>query len=49
MLKRLIIENQLDLEREHSPEDLVILLQTHQHLKQLEMELMKIPGTVIFK
>ncbi|MEY3351185.1 MAG: primase [Bacteroidota bacterium] len=48
-VKRLIIENQLDLEREHSPEDLVILLQTHQHLKQLEMELMKTPGTVIFK
>jgi DNA primase len=48
-IKRLILENQQDLEKEHSPEDLIILLQTHQHLKQVEMELMRNTGTVIFK
>jgi len=48
-IKRLILENQQDLEKEHSPEDLIILLQTHQHLKQVEMELMKNTGTVIFR
>ncbi|MBM3443960.1 MAG: DNA primase [Bacteroidetes bacterium] len=48
-VKRLIVENQMDLEREHQPDDMMILLQTHQHLKQLEMELMRAPGTVIFK
>ena len=48
-IKRLILENQQDLEKEHSEEDLIILLQTHQHLKQVEMELMKNTGTVIFR
>lgn len=48
-VKRLIIENQLDLEKEQSTEDTIILLQTHRHLKQLEMDLMKSVGTVIFK
>jgi DNA primase len=48
-VKRLIIENQLDLEKEQSTEDMIILLQTHRHLKQLEMDLMKSVGTVIFK
>lgn len=48
-IKRLILENQLDLEKEHTQEDMIILLQTHQHLKQVEMELMKTTGTVIFR
>jgi len=48
-IKKLILENQLDLEKENSTEDMIILLQTHQHLKQVEMELMRKTGTVIFR
>jgi len=48
-VKRLIIENQLDLEKEQSNDDMILLLQTHRHLKQLEMDLMKSVGTVIYK
>ncbi|MEY3060675.1 MAG: primase, partial [Bacteroidota bacterium] len=48
-VKRLIVENQFDIEKEQSGEDLIILLQTHKHLKELEMQLMKDIGTVIFK
>lgn len=48
-VKRLIVENQFDLEKEQSEDDLIILLQTHKHLKELEMQLMKDIGTVIFK
>ncbi|MEY4628784.1 MAG: primase [Bacteroidota bacterium] len=48
-VKRLIIENQFDLEKEQSQDDMLILLQTHKHLKELEMQLMKDIGTVIFK
>ena len=48
-VKRLILENQRDLEQELSDDDLIMLLQTHKHLKQVEMDLMKTIGTVIFK
>jgi DNA primase len=48
-VKRLILENQRDLETKLSDEDLIILLQTHKHLKQVEMDLMKKIGTVIFR
>ena len=48
-IKRLIIENQRDLENNPSGDDMIILLQTHKHLKELEMDLMKSIGTVIFK
>lgn len=48
-IKRLIDENQRDLEKSHSPEEQLTLLQTHQHLKQLEIELIRSLGTVIFK
>jgi len=48
-VKRLILENQRDLETELGEDDLITLLQTHKHLKQLEMELMKHVGTVIFR
>ncbi len=48
-VKRLIVENQFDLEKEQSEDDLIILLQTHKHLKELEMLLLKDIGTVIFK
>jgi DNA primase len=48
-IKRLILENQRDLENNPTGDDMIILLQTHRHLKELEMELMKNIGTVIFK
>ncbi|MBX2925409.1 MAG: DNA primase [Chitinophagaceae bacterium] len=48
-IKRLIDENQRDLEKIHSPEEQLTLLQTHQHLKQLEIELIRNNGTVIFR
>ncbi|MFN5421953.1 MAG: DNA primase [bacterium] len=48
-VKRLILENQRDLENDITEEDMLTLLHTHKHLKQMEMELMKDIGTVIFK
>ena len=48
-IKRLIDENQRDLEKAHSSEEQLVLLQTHQHLKQMEIELTKQLGTVIFR
>ncbi len=48
-IKRLIDENQLDLEKPHTAEEQIILLQTHQHLKQMEISLTKTLGTVIYR
>jgi DNA primase len=48
-IKRLMDENQRDLEKSTVSEEQMILVQTHQHLKQMEIELTKQLGTVIFK
>lgn len=48
-IKRMLLENQVDLEKEHSPEEYTMLHQTHEHLKQMEMELTKKMGTVIIR
>ncbi len=48
-IKRMIDENQQDMEKPHDGDEAFTLLKTHQHLKQLEMELTKELGTVIFK
>jgi len=48
-IKRLIDENQRDLEKTQNAEDQLVLLQTHQHLKQMEIELTKQVGMVIFR
>jgi len=48
-IKRLMDENQRDLEKSTIADEQMILLQTHQHLKQMEIELTKQLGTVIFK
>lgn len=48
-IKRLMDENQRDLEKATVPEDQMMLVQTHQHLKQMEIELTKQMGTVIFR
>lgn len=48
-IKRMLLENQLDMEKEHSPEEYNILRQTHEHLKEMEMALARRIGTVILK
>jgi DNA primase len=46
-IKRLMDMNQKDLEKSHTPEEQLVLIQTHQHLKQMERELLQYLGTVI--
>ncbi len=48
-IRKLIEENQRDLEQPHSSEEQLLLLQTHQHLKQMETTLTQQLGTVILK
>jgi DNA primase len=48
-IKQLITENQKDLERPHTTDEQLVLIQTHQHLKQMERELLQNMGTVIIK
>lgn len=48
-IKRLIDLNQKDLERSHSAEEQLMFMQTHQHLKLMEKELVQNTGTVIIK
>jgi DNA primase len=48
-IKRLMDENQRDLEKHHTSEEQMVLLQIHQHLKKTEIELTKQLGTVIFR
>ena len=48
-IKRMLLENQLDMEKEHTPEEYSILRQTHEHLKEMEISLARKIGTVILK
>ena len=48
-IKRMMDENQRDLEKETRPADQMVFLQIHQHLKKMEIELTKQLGTVIFR
>jgi DNA primase len=48
-IKRMLLENQLDMEKLHSSEEYSVLHQTHEHLKQMEMELTKKMGAVIIR
>lgn len=48
-IKRMMDENQRDMERPHSAEELATLIKTHQHLKSLEQSLTIALGTVIFR
>jgi DNA primase len=48
-IKRLMEENQQDLSKPHAGEELMMLLQTHRHLKNLERALLQDMGTVIVK
>lgn len=48
-IKKLIEENQRELEHATNVEDQLLFLQTHQHLKQMEIDLTRQLGTVIIK
>lgn len=48
-IKRMLLENQLDMEKQHSPEEYLMLHQTHEHLKQMEIALAGKIGTVILR
>ena len=48
-IKRMMDENQRDLEKEHTTDEQMVFLQIHQHLKKMEIELTKLLGTVIFR
>jgi DNA primase len=48
-IRRLIEMNQKDLEKSLSPDEQLIYMQTHLHLKRMEKELMGEAGTVIVK
>ncbi|HET6255903.1 MAG TPA: DNA primase [Puia sp.] len=48
-IQRLIEENQQDLAKLHSDDELMVLVQTHRHLKDLERALLQDTGTVIIK
>ena len=48
-IKRMLLENQVDLEKKHTPEEYRDLTQTHEHLKQMEREISGKLGAVIIK
>jgi len=48
-IKRMLLENQVDLEKKHTQEEYQTLAQTHEHLKQMEREISGKLGSVIIK
>lgn len=48
-VKKMIEENQKDMDKILSPDEQMVIIQTHQALKQMEMEILKNIGTVILK
>jgi DNA primase len=48
-IKRMIDQNQQDLEHSQSSDEQIMLMQTHQHLKQMERDIIKETGTVILR
>jgi DNA primase len=48
-IRRLLHQNQADMEKPHVPGDYETLQRTHDHLKQMEKEISKRLGTVIIK
>lgn len=48
-IKRMILQNQADLEKPHTPEELRYLTETHEHLKRMEIEITSKLGTVIIR
>lgn len=48
-IRRMLLENQLDMEKPHTPAEFEMLHGTHEHLKKLEIELTKKTGTAILR
>ena len=48
-VKRMLLENQLDLEKPHTPDEYSMLHQTHEHLKKMEIEITRKMGTVVIR
>ena len=48
-IKRMLLENQADMEKLHTKEELTVLHQTHEHLKLMEKEISGRMGSVIIK
>jgi len=48
-IKRMLLDNQLDLEKPHTKEESDMLYRTHDHLKKIEIELSRITGAVIIR
>lgn len=48
-IKRMLLENQKDFEQPHTPEELHVLHQTHEHLKKMEKEISNKLGSVIIR
>jgi len=48
-IKRMLLENQADMEKPHTPAEFETLHKTHEHLKSLEREIVQKAGTVIIK
>ncbi|MGZ5255549.1 MAG: DNA primase, partial [Flavitalea sp.] len=48
-IKKMIDENQRDLQNADNNDDMMILVQTHQHLKTVERDLLKLLGTVVVR
>lgn len=48
-IRRMLLENQQDMEKEHTPDEYNVLRQTHEHLKDMEIALAGRIGTVIIK
>jgi DNA primase len=48
-IKRLMEENQRDMQKPHTDDEYQMIQQTHKHLKEMERELASQPGSVIVK
>lgn len=48
-IRRMLLENQVDMEKQHTQDEYSMLHQTHEHLKKMEMELTRKTGSVILK
>jgi DNA primase len=48
-IRRMLLENQLDMEKQHTADEYNMLHQTHEHLKQMEVGLTRKMGTVVLK
>ncbi len=48
-IRRLLDENQRDMQKPHNSDELMVLLQTHMALKKMEQDMIKANGTVILK